>query len=390
MKIILAVIKYNILNLIRNFKSAGIMFILPIVFMGIFAVAFGSNSASISFKTGVYVEDSVSTYAPDYNKILEDLDKDSKPLTITTNIYTDKNKLQEDIKSGVVDTGLFVFSNPKFAVLQTQLQMPPQAQNQTQQELPFKVELTFQEQNYQTQLIQSVLKDVVYSSMLGQGASIQTSFTSTQKDVSSFDLLAPGLIIYGLLILIPGIAQTFTAITEKRYIFRFANSQANSVHIITGSVIYYLLLSAIQILLLYLTAVAFGYSASGNVLYALVPGVLSALFVIGVGLLIGAFVKKTDAATNIGTIVSIILGFFSGSFISGIGSVLEFNLFGRTIQFNDLLPSKWGTVAIEKILSKNMQLSDITTELMILGISGAVLLLIGIIVYQKKQLNVQE
>lgn len=162
-----------------------------------------------------------------------------------------------------------------------------------------------------------------------------------------------------------------------------------SVAVNRESVVYYLVLSIIQVVLLYATATIFGYKATGSVLYALAPSLLSALFVIGVGLLIGAFAKKSDAAANVGTIVSIIFGFFSGSFITGIGKVLEFTVAGKTVQFNDLLPTKWGTVAIEKILTQNLTLADIKTELLILGFSGAFLLILGVFVYQKKQLSVQ-
>ncbi len=371
MKIILAVIRFNILSLVRNLKSSGIMFVLPVVFMGIFAMAFGGNSSAVTFRAGVLVDPAIQRYAPDFNAILNSLHDTVDTVKVTSTVYTDEAKLKDDLTSGKIDSGMVVSPSPD-----------PTA-------YPLQFDLLFKEQNYQTGQILSVEKDVIEQVNSAQSGMITTEFLTTQGDVSSFDLLAPGLIIYGLLILIPGIAQTFTAITEKKYIFRFANSQANSAQIIAGSVVYYLLLAFIQILLLFFTARACGYQASGNVLLAVFPGLLSALFVIGVGLLIGSFVKKTDAATNIGTILSIIMGFFSGSFIPGIGQVLEFKLFGQQMQFNDLLPSKWGTVAMEKVLSQNLGLGDITTELTILAISGVVLLSAGIFVYQKKQLSVQ-
>jgi ABC-type multidrug transport system permease subunit len=349
------------------------MFILPIVFMGVFAIAFGGSSNLITLKTGIYIDKELPSSLPNFADILKKVDDESDSLKISTSNYSDVNKLKDDIKSGTINTGLVISksSNPQ---------------------IPFEINIIGKENNLEFQQNKGILNEIMYSVIYDSSSSVIKSEVLNNGTISKspFNFLAPGLIIYGLLILIPGIAQSFAVITEKNYIFRFANSKAKSVHIILGTVIYYLIVTIVQVLILYLTAVAFGYKASGNIFAAFVPAFLTGLFVIGVGLLIGSFVKKTDAATNIGTIVSIIFGFFSGSFIYGIGSVLEFNLFGRTIQFNDLLPSKWGTTAIEKILSQNLGLQDIGFELAVLAISGIAFIGIGILVYQKRQLGVRE
>jgi len=84
---------------------------------------------------------------------------------------------------------------------------------------------------------------------------------------------------------------------------------------------------------------------------------------------------------------SIIFGFFSGSFIVGIENVLKFEILGTTLHLNDILPTRWGTIAIEKILSKNLGLADITNELMIIFVSTVLVLSVGIIAYQRRQLR---
>jgi ABC-type multidrug transport system permease subunit len=343
------------------------MFVLPIVFMGVFAVAFGGDSGnSIEMKVGVWQRENLP--APDYSQILSEVDSSSAELDIATTKYADGDQLRADIKSGKIDIGLVVEAG-------------------TTAQQPFAIKIIGKESGLLYIQRKAVLQEIVYSSLVQEGTVSSELLVKDNAQTSAFDTLAPGLIIYGLLILIPGIAQGFASITEKNYIYRFANSKAKSVHLIAGSIAYFLIISVIQTILLYVTAQAFGYKASGNILLALVPALCTALFVIGIGLLIGSFVKNTDAATNLGTIVSIILGFFSGSFISGIGNVLKFDIFGQTYQFNDIIPSKWGTVAIEKVLSQNLGLADITTELTILLVSGIVIIALGTVVYQKKQLS---
>ncbi|MEI7603634.1 MAG: ABC transporter permease [bacterium] len=370
MKITFAVFYFNLMNLLRNFKSAGIMFILPVVFMGVFAVAFGGNAGNINLKTGLYVQPEIGSQIPDIKEILKQVDDQSDSIKITTTVYQDINSLKDEIKKDKLNTGIILTSS-------------------NNSNIPFSINIIGKENNLEFQQNKGILNDVFYNAILPDSKVISSEVLNKNVSTSVFNILAPGLIIYGLLILIPGIAQSFTTITEKNYIFRFANSKAKSFHIIFGSILYYLLISVVQVLILYFTAVAFGYKATGNVFLAFIPALLTSLFVIGIGLLIGSYVKKSEASTNIGTIISIIFGFFSGSFINGIGSVMEFNLFNRVFQFNDFLPSKWGTTAIDKILTQNLTLSDITLELSILAISGLVIIAIGIVVYQKRQLNVK-
>ncbi|MEI7580091.1 MAG: ABC transporter permease [bacterium] len=349
------------------------MFILPVVFMGIFAFAFGSNSNVMSFSVGVYQDKTqVANGIPDLAEIIKQIDADSDALKIEIVSYASEADLTDAIEAEKVTVGATLIADT--------------TQNgKLNANIIGKTNSTGFAQN------KSIIEEILYSVTLPQSSQLKITEVGTpSKEFSIFNMLVPGLMIYGLLIFIPGIAQGFTEFTEKNYVFRFKNSKAQSWQLIMGSVLYYMFLSIVQIILLYSTAVAFGYKASGNVLYALAPALLTALFVIGVGLLIGSFVKKTEAATNIGTIVSIIFGFFSGSFIAGIGALAKFDVFGVTIEFNDLLPSKWGTVAIDKILSKNMGLADIGIELLILSISGVAVILIGIIVYNQRQLKAQK
>jgi ABC-2 type transport system permease protein len=371
MRITFAVFYYNVMYLVRNIKSAGIMFVLPIIFMGIFSMAFGSGSTLVHIKSGIYVESDVQSSAPDVSEILRKADESTTEIEIKSASYPSLSAIEADLRDNKIGIGLLV-SKPQNT------------------EIPVKVTIIGNKNNQEYQQARGVLLEILSGALLADTNPISSKVLNPDSGSTSFfNILVPGLIVYGLLILLPGIAQSFTTITEKNYLIRFQNSKAKSRHIIMGSVLYYLLISVIQILLLYYTAVLFGYSATGSIFVAFIPAMLSALFVIGVGLLIGAFVKKTESASNIGSIISVIFGFFSGSFIVGIGSILEFDVFGRTFQFNDFLPSKWGTTALDKVLSQNLGLRDIQLELLVLGISGVIILVLGMVVYQKKQLQIK-
>ncbi len=356
MQITLAVFKFNLLGLLRNLKSAGIMFIIPVVFMGVFAVAFGGDNQSVQMKIGIFIESSAKSTAPDFEGTLKQIDDESENLDLQVSTYDSATELENSLRDGQIGIAMQVTS--------------------ADEGVPFEIKIQGKESSVDYIIAKSVLVDIVNQVIYADKIISTEVLAQGGASESVFNQLVPGLIVYGVLILIPGIAQGFAAITERKYIQRLAYSKAKARHIIAGSILYYLLLGAVQVVFLYGTATMFGYRSTGSPLLAIIPGLLTVVFVIG-------------AATNLGTILSIILGFFSGSFISGIGSVLEFNFLGRIWQINDIIPSKWSTVAMEKILADNLGLADIAGELAILSVSGLIFIALGILIYYKRQLSVE-
>ncbi len=365
MSTIFSVFVFSFKSMFRNFKSAGIMFILPIVFMGVFGIAFGGETNSLDINIGVYEQDSIDGL--NIQDTFKNVTDNSERLELNTVDYNSIKALEEDIKEKEIDLGLVISSSET---------MRPQ------------FEISSLDSNLNSPIYKSIVSDIVTPISLGREAPVTSkTISSTTNSLTGFDFLAPGLIIYGLIILIPGVAVQFVEIEEKKQVLRYANSKIKGVELIAGSVLYYLAIGFIQIILLYLTALAFGYQASGNIFIASIPAILSLFFAIAVGILIASVSSKTTAASNVGTIVSIILGFFSGSFISGIGRALEFSIAGYQLQFNDILPTKWGTEAVQKILTNNRGLNDIQSELLILLISGVITLSISVFIYSNRKLK---
>lgn len=362
---IIATFIYSYRSVIRNWKSNIIMLVLPIVFMGIFGIAFGGEQ-DVSFEMGLYQPDTTEF---SLEEIFNSASDDSDSLDIIVTAYDDLDVLNKSIKDGQITIGL---------ALEESLSQGGE------------FEILLDQNDAGSQIRRSIITDVLEASFFGGKPITMEIVNPDKQDLTGFDFLAPGLIVYGLIILIPGVAQRFTELSEKKYVFRYSYSKIKSYHIILGNVLFYFAFGIVQAIILYYTATLFGYQAIGNLWIALVPVFTTLFFVIAAGLLIGSFYKQAEGATNLGTIISIILGFFSGAFISDIGNVLEFDAFGQKWQFNDLFPTKWGTEAVEKILTNNLSLVDITTELAITLISGIILLGLGIVTYSQRQLKFDE
>ncbi len=365
MSTILATFLLSFKSTFRNLKSSGIIFILPIVFMAIFGIAFGGDS-NISFNLGIYQPDNSQF---NLQEIFTEVSNQSDSLEINTKTYQSLDSLRNDVKTSAISIGL---SLPETL------------------ESGGEFEILLSQNDVSSQIYSSIVLDIIDQTVFEGRPISRTVINPEKQDLNGFDLLAPGLIIYGLIVLIPSIAQNFSQISEKNYVFRYSFAKVSALEIILGNVLFYFLLGTIQAIILYYTALAFGYQAIGNIWLAIVPILLTLFFVIAVGLVLGGLFKKSEPATNMGSIINIILGFFSGAFISGIGNILEFELFGRTLQFNDILPTKWGTVAVEKILTDNLDLVSIQLELLILAVSGILTLILGIFVYANRQLKYQD
>lgn len=362
--IALQIAKKNIIEFFRDFKSSAIVVIMPIVMLAIFGFIFKGDASTITFSIG-YVENANPEYQALVNIVKEMKNEDDRILLFNVTAYEDfatandsilKNKntlvMRWDDPQGITMTG--DNRNPYFGAASGIIN---------------NVATDF------FQLEESIIK---YEAVNAEA----------QEDFTAFDMLVPGLIVYGLLILIPHTAGLMTDIREKGYLLRYYLSKATSFDIILGYTLSLMALAIIQTILLFFVAQAFGFKPVGSFIDAAIIAIPANLFIVGVGLLIGSFVNGSNNAANIGTIVSVILGFMSGSFIVGIETVTKIGeIGGRMISFNQIFASTFATQAMTQVLLYGKKLSEIGFELTALTISSVIVLAAGVYFYNKLQLK---
>ena len=103
MNIIWAIAIANIKSLFRNFKSAGIMFILPVVFMAIFGLAFGQDFSTRTHHIGFVMTENESYDV--YKGVLEEIKKseDSDELLFDIQEYETAEEAEEAIINDEID-----------------------------------------------------------------------------------------------------------------------------------------------------------------------------------------------------------------------------------------------------------------------------------------------
>jgi ABC-2 type transport system permease protein len=354
--------KKNIKELFRNFKSNSIIFLIPIAFMGIFAIAFGGSMNESQYELAV-IENENEIYINYLGelanlKVNDEVENSLFEISYFSDLEQAQSALEEDYVLIIEwkEDKVAVYGNPTNANF---------------------IQVTSLLESFTRSFFQ--IENTVFE--------VNAINVNLDDNLPAFHYMVPGLIIYGILILIPQVAQSLSEITEKKYIFRYFTSKVKARDIILGYFISQTFIAFIQTLILFAVALIFGFSPAGSLLAAIFITLITNIFVVGLGLIIGGSVKNTETASNIGSLISIILGFMSGSFIVGVEDAFKFNLFGRNLSIPDLFPTKYATEAMNKIILEGKDISYVGSEILIILVSGIVTLFIGIMIYNKRQLS---
>ena len=362
--IALQIAKKNFIEFFRDFKSSAIVVIMPLVMIAIFGFIFKADTSTMQFNIG-YVTDNSPKYQA-MVQIIKDLKNTDQRISLfIITEYSDIDLARQSLVTNK-NTLIFKWDEPQGITMIGDNRNPYFGASSG---------IITGVANDFFQIKESIIKH-------------ESINAEVQNKLTAFDLLVPGLMIYGLLILIPHTAGLMTEIRERGYLLRFYLSKATSFDIIMGYTLSQMALAVIQTILLFYAAQAFGFEPIGSIFDAGVIAILANLFIVGTGLLIGSFVNGSNNAANVGTIISVILGFMSGSFIVGIETVTRIGeIGGRMISFNQIFASTFATQALSQVMLYGKSLKDIGFELTALTISSLIILIAGIYFYNKLQLK---
>lgn len=370
---IIAITWKNLKEAVRNWKSTAIVFVLPIVFMGIFAIAFGDNFevnyeiALIEPEAGIEVQSEIETevnpgveesqnqeYEALKQAISEITQANSQEKLFTVTEYSEVSTAAEKVRTGEITAYITMGKS----IAETEIVVSPRDQN--------------------TPAVIGIVREVVDGISQRQPSVLEvTTFGEDGEEAegvpNAFQFLAPGLIIYGLIMMITQVAIEFAQIREKNQIFRYFTSKVSSWQLILGYFLYYVVIGSVQVSILIGSAILFGLEVEGNPLEVFAMAIPAVFFVIGTGLLIGGIVEKPDPASNVATIVGIILGFLSGAF-----------LWTTRVEW---LPTTQAAQGIIEIVQFGRSLHEVTDHLAAVLFGSLLMLVLGTLVFSFRQLR---
>jgi len=376
-KQIKALVKKEILRLIKEPALLFLIVIFPIALTLSFGVAFGQvgDGGESTYSIGwVNYDDNQTHWATSFRSNLSS--NEMLRLEDYNSLDDALDKLQAGELSGVVvvpdnfgdsiesywnspqDTGSWINSSVELYVDESSLVM--------KQTL--------------TPLIQQSYVDTLYGSeqtTIETPVDVELISAVETKETSMFDVFMPGLFAFGVIFLTMSIAQGITGEKKEGLLKRIWLTPTKSTDVMTSYAISNVLIAVFQMSLILALGLALGFQAiltPASVVMSYVMILPLAVLCIGLGLIVGVVSKNDGMATGL-SFVFIIPMMFLGTFVS----------MGEPTAVNKAMPSYYATESIKSLLFRGIDplSATILTNFGILTAMAAVVFVIGSLVFAR-------
>ncbi len=214
---------------------------------------------------------------------------------------------------------------------------------------------------------------------------------SGTESFSQFDFLAPGMMLFAILLLATTVAASLTKEVEKGTLARLRISKMRSFDMLFGALIPWSIVAAIQVLILLTVALIMGFNWQGglnSIVLAMFIGVIGGIGSIALGMIIASFAKNDTQAFNLGIMIVVPTSFVVGAFFQ-LPQVVVGEIMGRSFQIYDILPWTHILNALKSVLIYGNGLSAITYDLAWSAVLTAIIFIIGMGLFSRFRLSVE-
>lgn len=194
-----------------------------------------------------------------------------------------------------------------------------------------------------------------------------------------FDYLAPGMVVFALLLLMVGVSGSLSREVEKGTLSRLKLSLMSSFDLLFGVLLAWTLIAVAQVVILFGVSILIGFHWTGgwiNLLLSMLIGTISGIASIALGLVIAAFAKSEGQAGNLSILVAMPLAFLVGVFVPL-----------KTEVISIFLP--WGQAAnsLRTLLNTGGKVGDVLPNIGIMVLETIVVFVIGVILFSRTRLR---
>ncbi len=205
---------------------------------------------------------------------------------------------------------------------------------------------------------------------------------------SEFDIYAPGMIIFALLMIIPQTAMLVAREVRWDTLRRLRLTRLRAWDLLGGVSLAQMAVAVVQVVVVFGAALALGFNNQGSLLLAIVVGLAVSFSAIGLGLIVACFVENDSQAINVGSTVMMILVFFSGA-IYQLPPLTVFTLAGHQIDLFDIFPATHGFLALQQVLTYGAGLQEIAFRLGVTVILSLLSFALGVFAFQRLKMRDQ-
>jgi ABC-2 type transport system permease protein len=385
------IITKNMKELIRDKKNLFFLLLFPIIFMLVFGVAFGGDSTTNPTIDIAIVNQDVDVNNHSYSQMLIDNIKDVK-----TN---DSKKMFNIIETDSQDHAQKLLESDNVSCI---LIIPDDFSKNMQEEITKQSnntpQITFKADTTQTNnmIAQNVIDNIINEYSININSQLtSTSFNAIKlnieglegtKDFTQFDYIAPGLIIFAILMTVTTVTSSISRETENGMLKRLKLSYMKSSDYIIGNLATWCIMGIIQVIIMLLVAVFMGFHWNGglnSLLLACLVGFIATIPSVALALIIVSLTSSVDQATNLSAIIAVPLSFLAGSFFP-LPEAYICEFMGHHIQIYELLPWNQALTALRQLLLYGNGIEAIWINILLILIIGIILLAISILLFKHK------
>jgi ABC-2 type transport system permease protein len=204
--------------------------------------------------------------------------------------------------------------------------------------------------------------------------------------MSDFDFGVPGLIVFGTMFVVMFTASTLVRENVGGTLRRLRLTHTRARDLLIGVTLAQMVVALVQVPLTFAAAMAFGFRGHGSLPLAMGIGLLLTLSAVGLGLIVACFARNDGEAANLAGVVLVVMTLVSGAMYPMPDAPIA-TVAGRTIQIYDILPPAHAGEAMRRVLVLGDGPGAIAYELAAMTILAMVFLAAGVSLYQRLQLR---
>lgn len=209
------------------------------------------------------------------------------------------------------------------------------------------------------------------------------------ESFTAFDYLAPGMMVFAILMLATSVATILTRGVESGTLRRLKLSKMTSFDFLFGGLLPWSLVAAAQVLILFAVAIGIGFHWQGgieSIILAVIIGIIGGIASISLGMIIASFARSPPQAGQLGTLVAVPLTFMVGAFFQ-LPQMVIGSFMGQQIQVYDILPWYHVANALRYVLTYTVSWDTIMYQIVWAVVLSAILFVIGVFLFSRNRLR---
>lgn len=410
----------DIKELVRDRKGLFFILVFPIFFMLVFGFAFGGmGQSNTPYKLAIVNHDSSITipmtgesvnFGNNLTQILEEAQYENSDVNLFNVTKVSESQAEELLKTRDIDAALIIpdnFSESVLALINHTILSatnPLVASGSTTPEITstliIRGDTGFMNFGVSQGILVGVLakyQDEIVTQTQNEvratpGAQ-PTEFLKSKvepiegtQNFTSFDFIAPGMIVFAIIFLATTVAANFTREVESGTLARLKLTRMKGFDILFGGLIPWSLVVVFQVIIILAVAIAIGFHWQGGVnsiLLAILVGVIGGIASIALGMIISSFVQNVGQAGNLGTLITVPASFLVGAFFP----LPDVEIFG--VPFNAFLPWTHTLDALRALLTYGGGWNEIAYSVGVSVFLTVILFAIGVVLFTKNRLKAE-